>query len=116
VVLDMGRRRRLFTGPQREAVLLAAGKCGHPGCGLPGHLCQADHVVPASRGGPTSTRNGGAECQGHNLWKNKGGTTLRDAKGRWHTFRPDGTEIGWPTIRTNLEHLHTAVHALFDDD
>jgi hypothetical protein len=116
VVLDMGRRRRLFTGAQREAVLLAAGKCGHPGCGLPSHLCQADHVVPAARGGPTSTRNGGAECQGHNLWKNKGGTTLRDAKGRWHTFRPDGTEIGWPTIRTNLEHLHTAVHALFDDD
>jgi hypothetical protein len=37
---------------------------------------------------------------------------MRDAKGRWHTYRPDGTEIGWPTIRTTLRHVATAVHAL----
>ncbi|MEN9644670.1 MAG: hypothetical protein RL238_1339 [Actinomycetota bacterium] len=109
VALDMGRRKRLFTGALREAVLLAGGgRCGHPGCGLPGHLCQADHTVPASRGGSTSARNGGPECEPHNLWKNNGGWTMRDRKGRWRTFRPDGTEIGWPVIRTTytgLQHL-----------
>ncbi|MBI5089971.1 MAG: DUF222 domain-containing protein, partial [Actinobacteria bacterium] len=31
IVLHMGRRRRLFTGAQRDAVLLAATRCTHPG-------------------------------------------------------------------------------------
>jgi hypothetical protein len=114
VVLDLGRRRRLFTGALREAVLLATGWCGHPGCGLPGDRCQLDHVTPASRGGPTNAENGGGECGHHNRWKNKGGVTLRDAKGRWHTYRPDGTEIGWPVIHSNLEHLRAAVPILLD--
>ena len=56
--------------------------------------------------------NGGPACNHHNRWKNNGTITLRDAKGRWHTYRPDGTEIGWPTIHTTLEHAATAVHAL----
>ncbi|MEN9643576.1 MAG: hypothetical protein RL238_245 [Actinomycetota bacterium] len=112
VALDMGRRKRLFTGALREAVLLAGGaRCGHPGCGLPGHLCQTDHTVPASRGGPTNAKNGGPKCGGHNRWSNGGGWTMRDRLGRWRTFRPDGTEIGWPVIsisyagRQHLRHL-----------
>ena len=102
VVLDMGRRQRLFTGALREAVMLTCRRCGHPGCGLPGHLCEVDHTIPYSRGGPTSARNGGLECDGHNRWKTNGAFTFRDRKGRWRTFRDDGTEIGWPTIAATL--------------
>ncbi len=98
VVLDMGRRQRLFTGALRDAVMLTARRCGHPGCGVPGHACQADHTIPYARGGPTNARNAGPECGGHNRWKTKGAFTFRDRLGRWRTFRPDGTEIGWPTI------------------
>jgi 5-methylcytosine-specific restriction endonuclease McrA len=102
VVLDMGRRQRLFTGALRDAVMLTARRCGHPGCGVPGHACQADHTIPYARGGPTNARNAGPECGGHNRWKTKGAFTFRDRKGRWRTFRPDGTEIGWPTIVATL--------------
>lgn len=105
VVLNMGRRQRLFTGQFREAVLLSARRCTMVGCNVPGHRCQADHLVPASRGGPTDMANGGPACRFHNPFKNNGTRTIRDAKGRWHTYRPDGTEIGWPTIRTNPLHV-----------
>jgi len=103
VVLDMGRRQRLFTGALRDAVMLTARRCGHPGCGVPGHACQADHTIPYARGGPTNARNAGPECGGHNRWKTRGAFTFRDRKGRWRTFRPDGTEIGWPTIVATLD-------------
>ena len=49
--------------------------------------------------------NGGPGCGFHNPFKNNGTRTIRDHKGRWRTYRPDGTEIGWPTIRHNLARL-----------
>jgi hypothetical protein len=109
VVLNMGRRQRLFTGQLREAVLLSARRCTVIGCTVPCHRCQADHLEPASRGGPTDVANGGPACNFHNPSKNNRTRTMRDAKGRWHTYRPDGTEIGWPTIRTNLVHFTVSV-------
>jgi hypothetical protein len=59
--------------------------------------------------------NGGPGCNFHNPFKNNGTRTMRDAKGRWHTYRPDGTEIGWPTIRTTLRHVTSATHAFEPD-
>lgn len=112
VALDMGRRRRLFTGALREAVLLSSRRCPYPGCMVPAKLCQADHLRPAGRGGHTSVKNGAPGCGHHNRWKNNGTITLRDAKGLWHTYRPDGTEIGWPVIRTNLKYLKNALDSL----
>jgi hypothetical protein len=111
VVLNLGRRQRLFTGPLRDAVLATARHCTHKGCLVPGHRCEADHLIPYSARGPTNADNGGPGCNHHNRWKNNGSRTLRDAKGLWHTYRPDGTEIGWPTIHTTLEHANVALFA-----
>jgi hypothetical protein len=58
VVVDLGRRQRLFTGPLREAVLLSGLRCFWPGCNRPAGGCQADHVLPYSTAGPTRTTNG----------------------------------------------------------
>ncbi|MBI4933522.1 MAG: DUF222 domain-containing protein [Actinobacteria bacterium] len=99
VVLDFGRRKRLFTGALREAVLLAAHHCGWVGCHLHAADCQADHVLPFSHAGPTSASNGAPLCDHHNPLKNKGYRTWRDPDGLWHTYRPDGTELGWPIHR-----------------
>jgi len=96
VVLDFGRRKRLFTGSLRDAVLLTAHDCTWVGCPVHSHHCDADHVLPFSQAGPTSARNGAPLCDHHNPLKNKGYRTWRDPDGRWHTYRPDGTEIGWP--------------------
>ncbi len=108
VVLDMGRRSRLFTGPLREAVLLSGRRCLWPGCDRPARHCQADHVVPFAHDGPTAIGNGAPICAHHNRWKNAGYRTWRDDEGIWHTYRPDGSEIGWIVRRISLAELSAA--------
>ena len=95
VVVDMGRKQRLFTGALRDAVLFGSRRCTWCGCNVPGSVCQADHVLPWSNAGPTSASNGGPQCGHHNRWKSRGYRTHRDEHGHWHHYRPDGTEIGW---------------------
>ncbi|WP_116996496.1 hypothetical protein [Desertimonas flava] len=96
VIIDQGRRSRLYRGNSREAAYLQAAvagqfRCMWPGCG---HLPrQIDHVTPSTEGGPTSPRNAGPMCGRHNLVKNTGFTTRRDTHGHWHVYRPDGTEL-----------------------
>ena len=94
VITHAGRSRRLFTGVQRELVLAAALWCIHPGCDRPGNECEADHLHPHSQGGATDTVNAGPGCGHHNRWRHRHGYTVtRDERGRWHTWRPDGTEV-----------------------
>ncbi|MBI5090774.1 MAG: HNH endonuclease [Actinobacteria bacterium] len=94
VVLHMGRLRRLFTGPMREAVLMSATRCTHPGCETPSGDAQADHLLPHSRGGATATVNGAPACGTHNRWRyTTGARTMLDDEGYWRTYRSDGTEV-----------------------
>jgi hypothetical protein len=44
--LDVGRSRRLFTGPLRRALVLRDGGCAFPGCDRPPRWCEAHHIVP----------------------------------------------------------------------
>ena len=95
VVIDLGRRARLFTGNSRDAVMLGDRWCLWPGCDQRSGRCQTDHTQPWATGnGPTSPTNGGPACARHNRWKQHGFRTWRDPTGHWHTYRPDGTEIG----------------------
>ena len=98
-IIDVGRKRRLFTGAGREAVALQAlidsrdGRCIWPGCGRRRRL-QIDHTTEHQHGGTTDVCNGGLLCGPHNRHKSHGYTIWRDPSGHWHTYRPDGTEIG----------------------
>ncbi|HWM19894.1 MAG TPA: HNH endonuclease signature motif containing protein, partial [Ilumatobacteraceae bacterium] len=94
VVIDMGRKSRLFAGAAREAVLMQSSRCIWPGCCLPSGRCQADHSDEwVAHDGATRPGNGAPLCGRHNRWKNRGFRTRRDDNGHWHTYRPDGTEI-----------------------
>jgi hypothetical protein len=93
VVVDLGRRRRLFTGAVRDAVLLGNQRCIWPGCPIPASRCQADHLTAWSDNGATDTANGAPLCGRHNRLKATGYATWRDGHGQWHTRRPDGTLI-----------------------
>ena len=86
---------RLFTGPLRQAVLLAERRCLWPGCSRPCSHCQADHTLPFNTDGPTQADNAGPLCAHHNRLKSRGYRTWRDPNGHWHTQRPDNTVIGW---------------------
>ncbi|MDO8364835.1 MAG: HNH endonuclease signature motif containing protein, partial [Actinomycetota bacterium] len=101
VVVDLGRRQRLFTGPLREAVLLHSRRCIWPGCHRPASQCDADHLLPWATAGPSATNNGGPMCGYHNRWKATTYRTWRDPHGHWHHYRPDGTEISWRATQPN---------------
>ena len=93
VPIRWGRERRLFEGAARDAVMSLGHRCTQPGCRVRSRRSQADHTRAWSNGGRTDPNNGGPKCRKHNLLGNHGYTTQRDDRGRWHTYRPDGTEI-----------------------
>ncbi|QGG95670.1 HNH endonuclease [Actinomarinicola tropica] len=96
-VIDLGRRRRLFTGSAREAPELT-NTLAHPdglrciwnGCHRRRDL-QIDHTIDASRGGPTDQANAAVLCDTHNRLKNHGWHPTRAPDGTWTIHRPDRT-------------------------
>ena len=59
--------RRTFTGAVRRAVQVRDRRCRHRSdCDVPADDCDVDHIVPASKGGPTSQFNGRLGCKVHN--------------------------------------------------
>jgi hypothetical protein len=52
VVIDMGRRSRLFTGSAREAALILAEQCEWTGCEIPPEWCQGVHAADGSAAAP----------------------------------------------------------------
>jgi hypothetical protein len=52
-VLDVGRERRLFTGPLRRALAIRDGGCAFPGCDRPPRYTHAHHPKSWLDGGPT---------------------------------------------------------------
>ena len=106
VVLDFGRRKRLFTGSLRKAILISERRCIWPGCDVPASQCEADHILPHTERGPTSSRNGGVLCDRHNRWKTRGFVTIRGPSGQWSTVRFDHSTIGWrSSIDAVLQHV-----------
>lgn len=65
-VIDMGRRKRLFTGALRRAIQVRDRECFHPFCDIPAEDCQVDHVEPYAAGGLTIQDNGRPACDFHN--------------------------------------------------
>lgn len=94
VVIDLGGRRRLFTGAARDAAQLIAHTCTHPGCSIPAEVCQVDHLERHADGGPTDQRNAGPACARHNRHKERAGLrSRRSDDGRIHLIRPDDSII-----------------------
>lgn len=95
IPIDVGRKRRLFTGVAREVAHLLGHHCDQPGCTVPSSQCDIDHLDEWVRdSGLTDLDNAGLQCNTDN--RNKQRTRLhvyRDPSGRPHTQRPDGTWI-----------------------
>ena len=81
-VLDLGRRTRVVSVAQRRALVHRDGHCAFPGCDRPHRWCDAHHLVPWQRGGPTDLDNLALLCRRHHVLVHEGG---------WHLARgPDG--------------------------
>ncbi|MBQ1016688.1 DUF222 domain-containing protein [Micromonospora sp. D93] len=63
--LDVGRQRRLITGPLRRALVLRDRGCAFPGCDLPPRWCHAHHIHHWADGGTTSLANAVLLCGHH---------------------------------------------------
>ena len=64
-VIDVGARRRFFTGATRTAIQLRDLTCTHPTCQVPFERCEIDHVVEWAAGGSTVQDNGRCRCKHH---------------------------------------------------
>jgi hypothetical protein len=87
-VLDVGRERRLFTGPVRRAVVLRDRGCAFPGCDRPPRWCQCHHVRSWWEGGPTSLGNGVLVCGHHHRVIHQGQWRVRIAADGLPEFTP----------------------------
>jgi hypothetical protein len=65
-IIDIGQKRRLFTGATRRLIEIRDRECIDELCEEPAGRCQADHTQPWSHGGPTTHTNGKLRCGHHN--------------------------------------------------
>src|SRR4051812_22451746 len=91
--LDLGRSKRLVTPGLRRAVIARDTTCVFAGCDAPHWWAEVHHLIHWTQGGETSLANSGLLCERHHTQVHHGFTVARDGAGRWHTYRPDGTEI-----------------------
>ena len=70
-----------------------SGVLSFAGCGAPSYWCDVHHFVEWIFGGATSLENSALLCERHHTKVHHGYRIERDPGGRWHTYRPDGTEI-----------------------
>ena len=85
-LINLGRAKRLFTGPARTALELRDRGCAWPGCQRPNSWCEAHHVIPWHRGGRTDQNNGVLLCGHHHRQIDKGDWEVLIRAGRaWFT-------------------------------
>jgi hypothetical protein len=93
--LWLGRSRRLATASQRTAVLAGSdGHCYWPGCAVPAHRCEVDHLRGWEQGGATDIANLAPLCGHHNRFKHRHGYLAgRDPDGTIWVRGPDGAPV-----------------------
>jgi hypothetical protein len=65
-VMNVGVRRRLFSGATRRAVEVRDRQCFEELCDVPAEQCEIDHIQPWAEGGLTVEGNGRPACAYHN--------------------------------------------------
>ena len=76
VVIDLGRSKRLISGPAMRALKSRDGHCRWPGCERPASWCDGHHVVHWIRGGETDLDNLVLLCHRHHWKVHEGGWQL----------------------------------------
>ncbi|RKN47876.1 HNH endonuclease signature motif containing protein [Micromonospora endolithica] len=103
-VLDVGRQRRLVTGPLRRALVLRDGGCAFPGCDRPPRWCDGHHIRHWSDGGATRLDNAVLLCGHHHRVVHQGDWTVRLGPDGRPEFRPPAWLDPHRSPRRNLYH------------
>ncbi|TFV75407.1 HNH endonuclease [Blastococcus sp. CT_GayMR19] len=92
--MNLGRTHRVVPPSLRRAVELRDKHCVFAGCHAPAYWCDVHHLLEwMLHDGETSVENSALLCERHHTKVHHGFSVVRDTGGRWHTYRPDGTEI-----------------------
>ncbi|RZT78914.1 uncharacterized protein DUF222 [Micromonospora violae] len=86
--LDLGRQRRLITGPLRRALVLRDKGCAFPGCDRPPRWCHAHHIHHWADGGTTNLTNAVLLCGHHHRHLHHTNWTVRLANDGHPEFTP----------------------------
>jgi hypothetical protein len=97
--LDIGAATETIPAHLRRAVTIRHAYCAFPGCGQPAAVCDIHHIIPRSRGGPTSLPNLVPLCGFHHL-------TAIHRWGWMLALHPDGTTTATSPDRTRTLHSH----------
>jgi hypothetical protein len=76
VLVELGRQKRVVSPQLRKALEGRDRHCRWPGCTRPGSWCEAHHVVPWTKGGPTNPDNLVLLCSRHHVQAHEGGWQL----------------------------------------
>ena len=76
VVVDVGRSRRVISGPARRALQARDGHCQWPACERPASRCDGHHLVHWINGGDTELSNLILLCHRHHWLVHEGGWQL----------------------------------------
>lgn len=100
VIVDLGRRQRLFTGGARDAAKLMASRCDHPGCDVPITGTEVDHAAEWVRDhGHTNPGNATNTCRAHNKHKHRAGVTVTRSRSGYLIFRRHDGSVMSPVGR-----------------
>ncbi|MCP3977078.1 MAG: DUF222 domain-containing protein [bacterium] len=75
-ILDVGRKQRLFTEPQRRAIIARDRHCRFPGCDRSPRWADVHHLKHWLHGGKTEVDNGILLCRFHHTLVHEAGWTL----------------------------------------
>ncbi|HEY1420842.1 MAG TPA: DUF222 domain-containing protein [Candidatus Dormibacteraeota bacterium] len=94
VAIDVGRSKRVVSGPARKALAARDGHCRWPGCERPASWSAAHHVVHWVHGGSTDLGNLVLLCHRHHWMVHEGGWQLVKSEAGPMLTIPPTTDFG----------------------
>ena len=92
LVIDIGRSKRVISGPARKALSARDGHCRWPGCERPASWCDGHHLVHWIDGGDTDLDNLVLLCRRHHRMLHEGGwQVIKTEEGELLTIAPTVT-------------------------
>ena len=126
--LWLGRTKRIASPDQRIVLHAKDRGCTHPGCDMPGYLCEVHHVDDWAQGGPTDIDNLTFACAPHHKLLGQGWRTTKLTNGQTQWTPPpqlpfpatptttttpnDSSTLRKSTSRTSAEVAFVAVHSM----